>query len=94
MAVANTVITQENSSLQTMGTDQLLDLFVLDDSKSEGATSRETSVNGEDGKKTGKPTNREKVRTILESLEELWDESQYENEYNIESFMKSLGNVH
>lgn len=30
MNIANTVISQENSSLQTMGTDQLLDLFTLD----------------------------------------------------------------
>ena len=31
MNIANTVISQENSSLQSMGTDQLLDLFTLDD---------------------------------------------------------------
>ncbi|KAL3193816.1 hypothetical protein MRX96_000109 [Rhipicephalus microplus] len=33
MTIANTVITQENSNLSTMGTDQLLDLFTLDSSK-------------------------------------------------------------
>ncbi|CAG5122457.1 unnamed protein product [Candidula unifasciata] len=91
MAIANTVITQENSSLQTMGTDQLLDLFVLDDSKK--AASGDTSVNGEDSRQAGKTAKTETVRTILENLGELWDESQYENEYNMESFMKSLGNV-
>lgn len=30
MNIANTVISQENASLQSMGTDQLLDLFTLD----------------------------------------------------------------
>lgn len=30
MNIANSVISQENSSLQSMGTDQLLDLFTLD----------------------------------------------------------------
>lgn len=30
MSIANTVISQENASLQSMGTDQLLDLFTLD----------------------------------------------------------------
>lgn len=30
MNVANTVISQENTSLQSMGTEQLLDLFTLD----------------------------------------------------------------
>ena len=88
MAVANTVITQENSSLQTMGTDQLLDLFVLDDSKQRLGASHTSDSD------TGKKDSRKKdnIRSILDSLEDLWDESQYENEYNIESFMKSLGN--
>lgn len=30
MNIANTVISQENTSLQSMGTEQLLDLFTLD----------------------------------------------------------------
>lgn len=30
MSIANTVISQDNASLQSMGTDQLLDLFTLD----------------------------------------------------------------
>lgn len=30
MSIANTVINQENTSLQSMGTDQLLNLFTLD----------------------------------------------------------------
>lgn len=30
ISIANTVISQENSSLQSMGTDQLLNLFTLD----------------------------------------------------------------
>lgn len=87
MAVANTVITQENSSLQTMGTDQLLDLFVLDDNKKgKEATAADQEKNA------GKAPKKENVKAILEGLEELWDESLYEQEYNMESFMKSLGN--
>lgn len=34
MNIANTVISQENASLQSMGTEQLLDLFTLDKVKS------------------------------------------------------------
>lgn len=30
MSIANTIISQENASLQSMGTDQLLNLFTLD----------------------------------------------------------------
>ncbi|GFR58849.1 TATA-binding protein-associated factor 172 [Elysia marginata] len=83
LAVANTVITQENSSLQTMGTDQLLDLFVLDQQSTPAASSKSSG-------KEDKPGKRETVRSILDGLEELWDESQYESEYNMEAFMESL----
>lgn len=30
MSIANTIISQDNASLQSMGTDQLLNLFTLD----------------------------------------------------------------
>ena len=96
MAVANTVISQDNSSLHTMGTDQLLDLFVLDDGGSAvgGGAAGDGGRQSEDKKGAGGPGGRkDNIRTILDGLEELWDESQYENEYNMESFMKSLGNV-
>ncbi|CAN8008171.1 unnamed protein product, partial [Ixodes pacificus] len=42
LTVANTVITPENSSLQTMGTDQLLDLFTLNPAAQSPAPSRDT----------------------------------------------------
>ena len=61
-----------------MGTEQLLDLFVLDQ--------QGTSIAKEDKDKPRKET----VRSILDGLEELWDEGQYESEYNIEAFMESL----
>lgn len=37
MSIANTVISQDNASLQSMGTDQLLDLFTLDKVRPEEA---------------------------------------------------------
>ncbi|XP_044880863.1 TATA-binding protein-associated factor 172 isoform X3 [Mauremys mutica] len=76
MNIANTVISQENASLQSMGTDQLLDLFTLDkDGKSEKA---DTS--------SGKAS----MKSVLENLGELWDPEQYDSEYSLESFMHSL----
>ncbi|RUS75204.1 hypothetical protein EGW08_017041 [Elysia chlorotica] len=75
LAVANTVISQENSSMQTMGTDQLLDLFVLD--QRGNPTSSRASSSGRDGKDgVGK---KETVRSILDGLEELWDEGHGES---------------
>ncbi|EMP42146.1 hypothetical protein UY3_00533 [Chelonia mydas] len=76
MNIANTVISQENASLQSMGTDQLLDLFTLDkDGKSEKA---DTS--------SGKAS----MKAVLENLGELWDPEQYDSEYSLENFMHSL----
>ncbi|XP_072292356.1 TATA-binding protein-associated factor 172 [Eucyclogobius newberryi] len=79
MSIANTVISQDNASLQSMGTDQLLNLFTLDkDEKVEkSAPCPSTSA---------KPS----VSSVLDGLGELWDQQQYDTEYNLDSFMHSL----
>ena len=84
MTIANTVISQDNASLDTMGTDQLLDLFTLENQKkgeSSAGTTRARNQS-EDRKET--------TKSIIEGLGELWSEEQYETEYDIETFMKSL----
>ena len=83
--IANTVISQENSSLGSMGTDQLLDLFTLD-STSKGhqvAKSSQENLQSEQGGKVS-------FKAMLENFGELWDEKQYETEYNLDTFMSSL----
>lgn len=82
MTIANTVISQENSSLQSMGTDQLLDLFSLDE-KMKGQNIAGSS-------KGDTSSTKESMQSVIESLGELWDESQYESEYNLDKFMQSL----
>jgi TATA-binding protein-associated factor len=82
MTIANTVISQENASLQSMGTDQLLDLFSLDE-KMKGQNIADSSMGDSSSKK-------ESMQSVIESLGELWDESQYESEYNLDKFMQSL----
>ncbi|OCT71624.1 TATA-binding protein-associated factor 172 [Xenopus laevis] len=78
MSIANTVISQENASLQSMGTDQLLDLFTLDkDGKSEKADAANSS---------GKTS----MKSILDSLGELWNQEQYDAEFSLDKFMHSL----
>lgn len=80
MNIANTVISQENASLASMGTDQLLDLFELgSDGKGKGAS-------GSQSETTQKPG----MKAMLESIGELWDEGQYDSEYNLDNFMQSL----
>uniref|UniRef100_A0A3Q3GBQ6 BTAF1 RNA polymerase II, B-TFIID transcription factor-associated n=1 Tax=Kryptolebias marmoratus TaxID=37003 RepID=A0A3Q3GBQ6_KRYMA len=76
MSIANTVINQENTSLQSMGTDQLLNLFTLDKFQGEKADAGEPSASG-----------KASIRSVLDGLGELWDQQQYDTEYNLDSFM-------
>uniref|UniRef100_A0A4W6D9I7 B-TFIID TATA-box binding protein associated factor 1 n=1 Tax=Lates calcarifer TaxID=8187 RepID=A0A4W6D9I7_LATCA len=79
MSIANTVISQENTSLHSMGTDQLLNLFTLDkDDK------------GEKGEQTPSTSGKASMKSVLDGLGELWDQQQYDTEYNLDSFMHSL----
>ncbi|XP_054654807.1 TATA-binding protein-associated factor 172 isoform X1 [Dunckerocampus dactyliophorus] len=77
MNIANTIISQENTSLQSMGTDQLLNLFTLD--KDDKGEKGEHSTHG-----------KASMKSVLDGLGELWDQQQYDTEYNLDSFMHSL----
>ncbi|KAF9189260.1 TATA-binding protein-associated factor mot1 [Haplosporangium sp. Z 11] len=91
--IANTIINQQNSGIQSMGTDQILDLFQIsgdDDtekkkkSKAKGKLSESSAGGGDDADQ------KLSTKNVLESLEGLWDEKQYEEEYNLDSFISSL----
>ncbi|XP_018335221.1 TATA-binding protein-associated factor 172 [Agrilus planipennis] len=75
---ANTVISTENSSMESMGTEQLLDLFSHKSTSSQSQSNNKDSVSG--------------VRSILESLPDLWDQKQYEDEYDLSQFISKLQN--
>uniref|UniRef100_A0A182JX29 TATA-binding protein-associated factor 172 n=1 Tax=Anopheles christyi TaxID=43041 RepID=A0A182JX29_9DIPT len=107
LLTANTVVSDENASMDTMGTDQLLDLFTLADdsgrqrtagtvastvsdrrgSLRSAATSNaagaaaELEANGNSGTA---------IKTVLENLPELWDDSQYHEEYDLSQFLEGL----
>ena len=79
-----------------MDTGQLLDLFTLgetaEDVEKPGADSGAADIDGKevdmvdvDGavKEKGK-------KGVLDDLSELWDEKQYEEEYNLDSFLASM----
>ncbi|KAK2155101.1 hypothetical protein LSH36_249g03073 [Paralvinella palmiformis] len=80
LKIANSIITQDNSSLSSMGTDQLLDLFSLNKDRKQDSTQPGAS----------NMPQKQSMKSILENLEDIWDEKQYDSEYNLESFMKSL----
>ena len=93
--IANTVITQENSSLLSMNTSDILDLFQLGDKTPMGNMQlgmdkphRPSSSAPEMG---GAPvTGTTGLRGILEGIPELWEEGEYGGEYNMKRFMQSL----
>ncbi|KAH3766734.1 TATA-binding protein-associated factor 172 [Pelomyxa schiedti] len=81
LKLANTVITRDNQSLSTMDTARLLDLFNTPStnsttSKSAGASEGDTGLGG-------------RVSTVLTHLQELWDQSQYD-EFQVDNFMQQL----
>lgn len=81
LTIANTVISQDNSSLQTMDTGQLLDLFTVDtQQQKENEKKREAE--------TGK--GKSSLKSILDNMGNLWDEEQYETEYNLDNFIETL----
>ncbi|XVF06725.1 hypothetical protein REPUB_Repub06bG0075600 [Reevesia pubescens] len=76
-------------SLKTMNTDQLLDLFASAETSKKGATASKRSESSIDGDPklmgTGKG-----LKAILCGLEELRDQSQYTEEYNLSQFLAKL----
>ena len=77
-----------------MGTDQLLDLFTLGETAEDAerpsldtgdADRNEVDLVDIDGelKEKGK-------KGVLDGLSELWDDRQYEEEYNLDSFLASM----
>ncbi|CAJ2655318.1 unnamed protein product [Trifolium pratense] len=86
VSVANAVINAENASLKTMNTDQLLDLFASAEVPKKGSSVAKSSEDNADGDVgTGKG-----LKAILGGLEDLWDQSQYTEEYNLSQFLAKL----
>ena len=78
--IANTVITQDNSSLHSMDTSQLLDLFTVNSGRDDSTKK----------KKAAGSSKNVTMNSMMEEMEDLWDEKQYETEYNLDNFMGSL----
>ncbi|KAL7752502.1 TATA-binding protein-associated factor mot1 [Sorochytrium milnesiophthora] len=77
--IANQVVNQQNAGLATMDTDQVLDLFSL------SAAAAPPPSSG-----TGKSAAASSTKAALESVGQLWDEQQYDDEYNLDDFIGSL----
>ncbi|KAK9823112.1 hypothetical protein WJX72_000353 [[Myrmecia] bisecta] len=98
--VAAAVVNQDNVSLATMDAGKLLDLFSL----KEGEKGGQRGAGGQNGAAAaaggasaaaGAPGGGGKagqggMKAVLENLEELWDESQYAEEFSLDGFMSKL----
>lgn len=83
--MASTVVNQQNAGLATMETDQLLDLFNIGDAgvmEKEATEEDMVDVNGQVIKKG--------TKGVLDDLGELWDDSQYTDEYDLNNFIATL----
>ncbi len=80
LKTANTVISAENASLKSMATDKVFDLFSLQDEDDD-------KKDDQDQKTSNSKTS---IKELIENLPELWDESQYEREYDVEAFKSKM----
>ncbi len=92
MNIASTIVNQQNSGLASMDTNQLLDLFDVDEN---AAKLVENGENNTDKKEGNVPEDvagglTGKAAGAVGELADLWDESQYEDEYNLDNFIKTL----
>lgn len=92
LTTANTIVSDENAAMETMQTDQLFNLFDLSDpqqqkqlqphQKKGRANDESSSGTGGNGSIT--------MRQAIDSLPELWEEGQYEEEYDLTQFLQNL----
>ena len=68
----------------------MLDIFTLDDGKT-SKNNRRAHANNETETAAGLPAG---FRVALESLPELWSEENYENEYNLDSYISTMNQIH
>jgi len=72
---ARTVISSDNAGIESMQTEGVLDLFSLDSASPTPSTN---------------PAGSTGVKAVLDNLPELWAESDYTEEYDMQAFIKSM----
>ncbi|EGV62123.1 hypothetical protein CANTEDRAFT_125677 [Yamadazyma tenuis ATCC 10573] len=87
MNIASTIVNQQNVGLSSMDTNQLLDLFDVEDNGNKIEPVEEEKKEIPDDVSGGLSG---KAADAVGELGELWDEAQYEEEYNLDNFIKTL----
>ncbi|KAK9320427.1 hypothetical protein V1517DRAFT_348194 [Lipomyces orientalis] len=88
--IASTIVNQQNAGLSTMDTDQILDLFNIDGDSAAVTTTRHAATADEDMVDEQGQIIKKGDRSAVHGLSDLWDEKEYEEEYNLDSFIQSL----
>ncbi|EAQ91229.1 hypothetical protein CHGG_03164 [Chaetomium globosum CBS 148.51] len=93
--VASTVVNQQNAGLATMDTDQILDLFNLGESGPNLIAEKgKEAIEGREEDmvdiETGDVRQPGKKAAWLEGLGELWDNTQYEESFDLDGFLKTM----
>ncbi|KAA8904703.1 hypothetical protein TRICI_005400 [Trichomonascus ciferrii] len=88
--IASTIINQQNSGLQSMNTDQLLDLFNVSEADQAATAGTAPSANEEGMLDETGQLKTGNTKTPIAELGELWDEKEYEEEYNLDAFIQNL----
>ncbi|KAK9238071.1 hypothetical protein V1525DRAFT_402348 [Lipomyces kononenkoae] len=86
--IANTIVNQQNAGLSSMDTDQILDLFNV--GEEEAAAPKAPVSTGEEMVDEQGQIIKKGDRSAVQGLTDLWDEKEYEEEYNLDSFIQSL----
>lgn len=95
--IANSVVNDQNAALDTMNTEQLLDLFEVSPATAAPQTSGGAPTDSSDSalaaageavaagrRKTGG------LKAVLEEVGDLWGDEQYQEEYDLQSFALSM----
>lgn len=88
--IAQTVINEENVSIKSMNTEQLLDLFIYDKKDKQQSKQETTSSDADLVDVTDDKGQKKGLKSVLESLQQLWDESQYKEEYDLNNFIRNI----
>ncbi len=84
LGIANSVVNMDNASLTSMGTEQLINMFNKDEKQTGAQKLKNSDAEHQNGAAGCS------YQKFIENISEIWDESQYENEFNVSSFIDSL----
>jgi len=88
--VANAVVNSDNMSLAAMDTGQMLELFTAEKGAAGGASDEKRNAPAGGAGAAAADAVAGGLKQALTGLDDLWDESQYKEEFALDGFIKSL----